>query len=101
MSETAQHSGDTELLPTVTLQHRYGEHRILANREDYVRGKDARFRNWLLANDDPELRPAPCTTLAVTGAVTGTGAPDAPAPPPPPVQTPTRPTRRRKRGRRK
>lgn len=87
MSETANQSGDAELLPTVTLQHRYGEHRLLANREDYIRGKDARFRNWQLADDDPELRPAPCPALA-----------DAPPPPPAPM----RPTRRRKRsGRRR
>jgi hypothetical protein len=81
---------EPDLLPTVTLQHRYGEQRILANRADYIRGKDGRFRNWLLADDDPELRPPPCRAIVET-------APD-PAPEPAPAK---RLNRRHRRGRRK
>ncbi|WP_420403317.1 hypothetical protein [Nisaea sp.] len=81
---------EPDLLPTVTLQHRYGEQRILANRADYIHGKDGRFRNWLLADDDPELRPAPCRAAAEP-------VPD-PAPAPAPAK---RLNRRQRRGRRR
>lgn len=81
---------EPDLLPTVTLQHRYGEQRILANRADYIRGKDSRFRNWLLADDDSELRPPPCHAMAEA-------VPD-PAPPPAPAK---RTGRRHRRGRRR
>ncbi|UUX51801.1 hypothetical protein NUH88_08880 [Nisaea acidiphila] len=77
---------EPDLLPTVTLQHRYGEQRIRANRADYIRGKDGRFRNWLLASDDPELRPVPCRSLSAPAQTS---------------QPPKRSTRRNRRGRRK
>lgn len=51
---------EADLLPYVTLQHRYGEQRLLANREDYIHRKDGQFRNWLLSDKDPELQPPPC-----------------------------------------
>lgn len=76
-----------DLLPTVTLQHRYGEQRLLANRRDYIREKDGRFRNWLLADDDPELKPAPIHV------------PEMPAPSAPPG--PSHRGRHRRRGRRR
>lgn len=83
---------EADLLPTVTLQHRYGEQRLLVNRTDYIRGKDGRFRDWLLADGDPALQPPPCRSLPGT-------APAATAPVVPPA--PARTGRRHRRGRRK
>ena len=51
---------EADLLPTVTLKHRYGEQRLLANRQDYIHHKDGRFRNWLLSDNDPEVQPPLC-----------------------------------------
>jgi hypothetical protein len=82
---------EADLLPTVTLQHRYGEQRLLANRADYIHEKDGRFSNWLLTDDDPEVQPPPCQSTPV------------PALPPTPAipQGAHRPGKRRRRGRRK
>lgn len=94
---------EADLLPTVTLQHRYGEQRLLANRADYIHEKDGRFSNWLLADDDPEVQPPPCQStpahvpapaVAPVAAIT---ALSAPALPPAPVHS----GKRRRRGRRK
>lgn len=76
-----------ELLPTVTLQHRFGEQRLLVNRADYIAGRDRRFRNWLLADGDPALAPPPLVSLGVTPA--GSAAPE-----------PARSEEKRRRGRR-
>ena len=51
---------EADPLQNVTLQHRYGEQRLFANREDYIHQKDGRFRNWLLSDKDPEVQPPLC-----------------------------------------
>ncbi|MEO9902506.1 hypothetical protein [Nisaea sp.] len=82
---------EADLLPTVTLQHRYGEQRLLANRADYIHEKDGRFSNWLLADDDPEVQPPPCQS-----------APPPALPPAPAIPQGThRSGKRHRRGRRK
>ena len=89
---------EADLLPTVTLQHRYGEQRLLVNRTDYIRGKNGRFRNWLLADDDPALQPPPCPSLPCpSGPVPAAPAQSTPVVPP----APARSGRRHRRGRRK
>ena len=91
---------EADLLPTVTLQHRYCEQRLLANRADYIHEKDGRFRNWLLSDDDPEVQPPPCQSAPCQSAP----APVVAMPTPPmsgPPPTPVRPGKRRRRGRRK
>ncbi|WP_028467622.1 hypothetical protein [Nisaea denitrificans] len=91
---------EADLLPTVTLQHRYGEQRLLANRADYIHEKDGRFRNWLLSDDDPEVQPPPCQSAPCESGpapVLALSAPPVPVPPPAPVLS----GKRRRRGRRK
>ena len=92
---------EADLLPTVTLQHRYGEQRLLANRADYIHEKDGRFSNWLLTDDDPEVQPPPCQSAPCQSAACQSTP--APALPPAPVvpHGAQRPGKRHRRGRRK
>jgi hypothetical protein len=106
---------EADLLPTVTLQHRYGEQRLLANRADYIHEKDGRFSDWLLSDDDPEVQPPPCQSVpcrstpahvpapAAAPVATMMAPPSVPALPPAPAvpHGAPRPGKRRRRGRRK
>lgn len=91
---------EADLLPTVTLQHRYGEQRLLANRADYIHEKDGRFSDWLLSDDDPEVQPPPCQSAPCQSAP-APALPPAPAIPPVIPSGPGRPGKRHRRGRRK